>query len=82
MPGTSPAGRRFDASIDLDRVPLASGATVADLGFGEDYELLAATADPGAFAVVGRIEPGEGVGLLLDGEPYELPGWEHFAGGP
>ncbi len=68
--------------IELDRVPLASGATVADLGFGEDYELLAATADPGALAVVGRIEPGEGIGLLLDGEPYELPGWEHFAGGP
>ena len=48
--------------IELDRVPLASGATVDDLGFGEDYELLAATADPGALAVVGRIEPGEGVG--------------------
>ncbi len=66
-------------AIELERVPLASGATVADLGFGEDYELLAATADPGEFAVIGRIEPGEGIGLLLDGEPHELTGWEHFA---
>jgi thiamine-monophosphate kinase len=68
--------------IDLGRVPLASGAAVGDLGFGEDYELLAATEDPGAFAVIGRIEPGEGVCLLLDGEPRELAGWEHFTGGP
>ena len=28
--------------IELDRVPLAAGATLDDLGFGEDYELLAA----------------------------------------
>ena len=28
--------------IDLDAVPLAPGATLDDLGFGEDYELLAA----------------------------------------
>src|SRR5438067_3795152 len=28
--------------IDLERIPLADGATVDDLGFGEDYELLAA----------------------------------------
>ena len=27
--------------IDLERVPLAEGAEIADLGFGEDYELLA-----------------------------------------
>ena len=26
--------------IDLDRVPLADGAELDDLGFGEDYELL------------------------------------------
>ena len=32
--------------IELERVPLAEGATVEDLGFGEDYELLAATPDP------------------------------------
>ena len=34
-------------SIDLERVPLAEGATVDDLGFGEDFELLAAVAEPG-----------------------------------
>jgi thiamine-monophosphate kinase len=66
--------------LDLDRVPLAAGATVDDLGFGEDYELLAAVADPDAFAVVGRVEPGAGVETLLAGERYELRGWEHFAG--
>jgi thiamine-monophosphate kinase len=66
--------------VELDRVPLAEGATVDDLGFGEDYELLAAVADPDGLAVVGRVEAGEGVITLLAGEPYELCGWEHFTG--
>jgi thiamine-monophosphate kinase len=66
-------------AIELDRVPLAAGATIDDLGFGEDFELLAAVADPGEFTVVGRVEAGEGVELLRDGEPYALQGWEHFA---
>ena len=64
--------------IDLDRVPRAEGATVDDLGFGEDYELLAAVVDCGPFMEIGRCEEGEGVELLLDGEPYELGSWEHF----
>ena len=59
-------------AIDLDRVPLADGATVEDLVFGEDYELLAATPDPLDFTVIGRCEEGEGV----DGVPPG--GWEHF----
>jgi len=59
-------------AIDLDRVPLADGATRADLEFGEDYELLAATPDPLGFTVIGRCEEGSGVNL-------ELGGWEHFA---
>lgn len=58
--------------IDLDRVPLAEGATLDDLGFGEDYELLAATPDPLDFTVIGRCEEGSGV------EPPGLGGWEHF----
>jgi thiamine-monophosphate kinase len=58
--------------LDVDAIPLAAGATVADLGFGEDYELLAAVVDPGGFPVVGRCEEGEGV------EPA-LGGWDHFA---
>ena len=70
-------------TIDLERVPLADGATVADLGFGEDFELLAALEEKVAhvytWAIVGRVEPGEGVELRLHGEPVELPGWEHFA---
>jgi thiamine-monophosphate kinase len=64
--------------IDLERVPLAEGATHADLGFGEDYELLAAVEVAGRFPVVGRVEEGEGVTLLLDGKRHPLPGWEHF----
>ncbi len=68
--------------VDLDRVPLAVGATLDDLGFGEDYELLAAVADPAGFAVVGSVEAGEGVELLHHGRSYELSGWEHFGGRP
>jgi thiamine-monophosphate kinase len=58
--------------IDLDRVPLAEGATRADLEFGEDYELLAATPDPLDFTVIGRCEEGSGVNV-------PLRGWEHFS---
>jgi thiamine-monophosphate kinase len=64
--------------IELDSVPLATGATVDDLAFGEDFELLAALTDPQGFQVIGRVEAGEGVVTLRDGEPYELRGWEHF----
>jgi thiamine-monophosphate kinase len=65
-------------AIELERVPLAEGAELADLGFGEDYELLATTLDPLELPVIGRVEDGEGVGLTLGGEPYSLAGWEHF----
>ena len=64
--------------IELEGVPLADGATMDDLGFGEDYELLAAVPEPGRFAEIGRCEEGEGVDLLLAGEPAQLPGFEHF----
>ena len=67
--------------VELDQVPLAPGATLDDLGFGEDYELLAAVADPLGFPVVGRVEPGTGVDLVSGGSPATLRGWEHFAGG-
>jgi thiamine-monophosphate kinase len=65
-------------SIELERVPLADGAELDDVGFGEDYELLAAVGQPTRFAEIGRCEEGEGVVLTLNGEPYELGGWEHF----
>jgi thiamine-monophosphate kinase len=67
--------------IELARVPLADGAILDDVGFGEDFELLAAVRDLDSFDVVGRVEEGEGLELLLDGEPYELGGWQHFARG-
>ena len=65
-------------AIELERLPLADGATLEDVGFGEDYELLAATPDALGFTVIGRCEEGEGVSFTLKGAPYELPGWEHF----
>jgi thiamine-monophosphate kinase len=66
--------------IELERVPLAGD--LGGLGFGEDYELLAATPDPLGFAVIGRCEEGAGVALTLRGEPVELGGFEHFRRGP
>jgi thiamine-monophosphate kinase len=62
--------------LELDGVPLAGD--LADLGFGEDFELLAATPDPLDFTVIGRCTEGEGVELRLHGEPVELDGWDHF----
>ena len=67
--------------IELERVPLAEGASIDDLGFGEDYELLAATPDALGFPVIGRCEAGEGVEIRLNGDPVTLTGWEHFCGG-
>jgi thiamine-monophosphate kinase len=65
-------------AIELERVPLAAGSRLEDIGFGEDYELLAAVAEPTRFAEIGRCEEGEGVVLTLAGEQYQLGGWEHF----
>ena len=65
--------------IDLDRVPLAEGAEFDDLGFGEDFELLAAVDRETRFTVIGRCEEGEGVDLRHHGEPYALSGWDHFS---
>ena len=77
------AGRLAERSgcrivIDVDRVPLARGATVDDLGFGEDFELLAAVERPAGFAEIGLCEEGSGVELLLGGRAIELPGYRHF----
>jgi thiamine-monophosphate kinase len=65
--------------VDLERVPLADGAALADLGFGEDFELLAAVDRDTRFTVIGRCEDGEGIDIRLNGEPYELTGWDHFS---
>jgi thiamine-monophosphate kinase len=64
--------------IDFERVPLADGAEIEDVGFGEDYELLAAIEEPGPFEVIGRCEEGSGVEIRLHGRPVALRGWEHF----
>ncbi len=65
-------------AIELECLPVAAGATLDDLGFGEDYELLATTPDALGFQVIGRCEEGSGVALTLGGEPFDLAGWEHF----
>jgi thiamine-monophosphate kinase len=65
--------------IDLELVPLAREAERGDLGFGEDYELLAAVDVPTRFTEIGRCVEGSGVATLNRGEPVELGGWEHFA---
>jgi thiamine-monophosphate kinase len=65
--------------IDLDTVPREG--ELDDLGFGEDFELLAAVPSNSlslGFPVIGRCEEGEGVVLLHQGKPYALPGYEHF----
>jgi len=65
--------------LTIDRVPLADGADLDDLGFGEDYELFAALPHrSSAFAEIGRCEEGEGVELRLRGRLVELGGYEHF----
>jgi thiamine-monophosphate kinase len=64
--------------LELERVPLANGAELGDVAFGEDYELLAAVEEAGRFSAIGRCEEGGGVVVTLNGEPYELGGWEHF----
>jgi thiamine-monophosphate kinase len=66
--------------IEIESVPLAPGATIQDLGFGEDYELLAATGDVLGFPVIGRCEEGEGVEIRLGGEPVPMSGWDNFGG--
>src|SRR6476619_424247 len=66
--------------LELEHVPLAPGASVDDLGFGEDYELLAATPDPLGFPVIGRCAEGEGVAIRDRGQVVDLAGWEHFGG--
>jgi len=65
--------------IDLERVPL--GGELDDLGFGEDFELLATVPSNSLLqgcTAIGRCEEGEGVELRLHGEPYDLRGYEHF----
>jgi thiamine-monophosphate kinase len=64
--------------VDLDRIPLAEGAEPNDLAFGEDYELLAAVAEPDGFTEIGRCETGEGVVLIRDGKVVSLGAYEHF----
>jgi thiamine-monophosphate kinase len=76
------ARSRVRCVIDIETVPLAEGATVDDLGFGEDYELLAAVADPHGLSVIGRCEEGEGLEIRLGGKPVSLSGWDHFGGQP
>ena len=71
---------RCRIEIELERVPLAPGATVEDLSFGEDYELLAATLDGLGFPAIGRCHEGDGVEIRIAGEPVLMSGWDTFGG--
>ena len=64
--------RRSDVRcvVDLDVVPLADGATLGDLGFGEDFELLAAVEGADGFPVV---VPVTVTGTESDGIVLQLP---------
>ena len=76
-PPRAPLGRPLRrSSSTASRWP--QGATLDDLGFGEDYELLAAVREPGRFTVIGRVEEGEGVELLRGGEPLPLAATNTF----
>ena len=66
-------------AIDLGLVPCAG--ELADLGFGEDFELLATVPPSNSLLLgfaIGIVREGDGVELQLHGEPYELRGYEHF----
>ena len=77
-PRTSRAARAAARRSSSSACRSPTARLLEDVGFGEDYELLAATPDPLGFTVIGRCEEGSGVGLTLHGEPVELAGWEHF----
>ena len=67
-------------AIELERVPLAAGATVDDLSFGEDYELLAATPDPLGLPRDRPLRGGRGRRAHAR-RSSRMPssGWEHFS---
>jgi len=72
------------ARIDLERLPLAAGATLEQgAAGGEDYELLAALPgtqrQPSFVTDVGELT-GDGAVVLLDasGPRHDLAGWDHF----
>lgn len=74
-------------ALDAARVAAASGVAFAlegltsdELDGGEDHALLATFGGevPEGFRVIGRVV--EGVGVLVDGRPYEPRGWDPFSG--
>ena len=72
------------ATVDLERLPRAAGASVEQAAAGgEDYELLAALPPdatvPAGMTVVGALTEGGGVVLRgAGGRPLALRGWDHF----
>jgi thiamine-monophosphate kinase len=66
--------------IDLEALPRAPGATVAQAAAGgEDFELLATIAQPPpGTTAIGRVTAGSGLALLdTDGREVALAGYEH-----
>ncbi len=73
------------AIVELERLPLAAGATAEQAASGgEDFELLVALPagiqPPVELTVVGRLEEGGGLRLVDgSGAHVALRGWDHFA---
>ena len=65
-------------SVHSQQVPIGGGATLHDaLWGGDDYELIAtANEQLDGFTVIGEVVKGSGV--LLDGEPVDQKGYDHF----
>jgi thiamine-monophosphate kinase len=66
-------------AVDLDLVPRFDGVDTEEAARGgEDYELLAALAEPGEWHVIGRCVEGEGVDYGHHYRDVRLRGFEHF----
>jgi thiamine monophosphate kinase len=65
--------------VDLDSLPCAQGVSPEEAASGgEDYELLAAVANAGAWVTVGRCEEGAGATFLRSGQSVTLEAFDHF----
>ena len=72
--------RAVGADLDAEHIPIGEGANLDHaLHGGDDYELLftAAESPPGLAATrIGTVTAGPGI--LLDGEPVAIKGYQHF----
>ena len=67
--------------IELERVPLAPErrSTTSASARTTSCWRRSRTTPRSPFAEIGRCVEGEGVAFTLDGEPYDLRGWDHYS---